>query len=435
MPTAVFYGVEGLAPHEAPRRLYGRAAVAAYVEGSEGRLMRSMKSILGSSLVEQTHRPRRRPLDHVRGSRGRLPAPPQATGASASGHADHAGRAGSPGVLRRRRPRARRQGPGCVGSRGARGRLRRGAVPVRADRRRARLRAAHDASRSCWWPTSVAARRTSPWSVSGPSGACAASVATTSWPTTACTPQAPTSTATSSWPASCRSAATRAWVRAGGAAPREVPSGVYFDLATWHLINTVYIPQRVAEVASMRDFYGDARQHERLMAVVTQRLGHALAARPSRARSTVADGDAGLSRSMRIEPGLAAAGRSAGGGARSARISNASSPPRARRCAWRAAPTRWTRCISPAARPAGAAGATPGGGVARLHDGARRPVRQRGAGPGPAGAAAVCADRARVTQNGPWVPALAPPSIRSTPRCSPTCLLPCAAPSRAWYWH
>jgi hypothetical chaperone protein len=53
MPTAVFYVVEGLAPHEEPRRLYGRAAVAAYVEGIEGRLMRSMKSILGSSLVDQ----------------------------------------------------------------------------------------------------------------------------------------------------------------------------------------------------------------------------------------------------------------------------------------------------------------------------------------------------------------------------------------------
>jgi hypothetical chaperone protein len=26
--------------------------------------------------------------------------------------------------------------------------------------------------------------------------------------------------------------------------PREVPSGVYFDLATWHLINTVYAPAR-----------------------------------------------------------------------------------------------------------------------------------------------------------------------------------------------
>ena len=53
MPTAVFYAVEGLAPHEEPRRLYGRAALAAYVEGTEGRLMRSMKSILGSSLVDQ----------------------------------------------------------------------------------------------------------------------------------------------------------------------------------------------------------------------------------------------------------------------------------------------------------------------------------------------------------------------------------------------
>jgi hypothetical chaperone protein len=53
MPTAVFYAIEGLAPHELPRRLYGRAALAAYVEGSEGRLMRSMKSILGSSLIDR----------------------------------------------------------------------------------------------------------------------------------------------------------------------------------------------------------------------------------------------------------------------------------------------------------------------------------------------------------------------------------------------
>jgi hypothetical chaperone protein len=35
-------------------RLYGRAAVAAYVEGIDGRLMRSMKSILGSSLLDQS---------------------------------------------------------------------------------------------------------------------------------------------------------------------------------------------------------------------------------------------------------------------------------------------------------------------------------------------------------------------------------------------
>ena len=51
MPTAVFYAVEGLAGYQEPQRSYGRAAIAAYVEGIEGRLMRSMKSILGSTLA------------------------------------------------------------------------------------------------------------------------------------------------------------------------------------------------------------------------------------------------------------------------------------------------------------------------------------------------------------------------------------------------
>ncbi|MEO8858633.1 MAG: Hsp70 family protein, partial [Burkholderiaceae bacterium] len=53
MPTAVFYAVDGLAAFQEPQRSYGRAAVAAYVEGIEGRLMRSMKSILGSTLATQ----------------------------------------------------------------------------------------------------------------------------------------------------------------------------------------------------------------------------------------------------------------------------------------------------------------------------------------------------------------------------------------------
>src|ERR1035441_4306682 len=53
MPTAVFYAAEGGA-HARPRCEFGRAAVAAYVDGIDGRLMRSMKSILGSTLIEQT---------------------------------------------------------------------------------------------------------------------------------------------------------------------------------------------------------------------------------------------------------------------------------------------------------------------------------------------------------------------------------------------
>ena len=53
MPTAVFYFVDG-PEHDGPPRAFGRAAVAAYVDGLDGRLMRSMKSILGSSLIDQT---------------------------------------------------------------------------------------------------------------------------------------------------------------------------------------------------------------------------------------------------------------------------------------------------------------------------------------------------------------------------------------------
>ncbi|HEX7437507.1 MAG TPA: heat-shock protein, partial [Caldimonas sp.] len=53
MPTAVSYSVEG-SEAAGPPRAFGRAAVAVYVDGVDGRLMRSMKSILGSSLIDQT---------------------------------------------------------------------------------------------------------------------------------------------------------------------------------------------------------------------------------------------------------------------------------------------------------------------------------------------------------------------------------------------
>ena len=65
---------------------------------------------------------------------------------------------------------------------------------------------------------------------------------------------------------------------------------MYFDLATWHLINTVYAPARVAELARMRSFYSDAAHHERLMTVVAARLGHALVAQAEAAKIAVAEG-------------------------------------------------------------------------------------------------------------------------------------------------
>jgi hypothetical chaperone protein len=77
--------------------------------------------------------------------------------------------------------------------------------------------------------------------------------------------------------------------RRRGEAPREIPTSVYFDLATWHLINTLYKPARVAEWRGMKSWFADLRQHRRLMAVLEDRLGHALAAAAEAAKITVAE--------------------------------------------------------------------------------------------------------------------------------------------------
>jgi hypothetical chaperone protein len=49
IPSAIFYEVDGPV-------LIGRKAIEAYVEGAPGRLMRSLKSVLGTSLIEETTR-------------------------------------------------------------------------------------------------------------------------------------------------------------------------------------------------------------------------------------------------------------------------------------------------------------------------------------------------------------------------------------------
>jgi hypothetical chaperone protein len=71
---------------------------------------------------------------------------------------------------------------------------------------------------------------------------------------------------------------------------REIPNRIYFDLATWHLINTVYAPKRVSELALMRHLFIETKHHDRLMRVVDRRLGHALAAHAEEAKIGVAAG-------------------------------------------------------------------------------------------------------------------------------------------------
>ncbi|MBL3940493.1 heat-shock protein, partial [Bacteroides thetaiotaomicron] len=71
---------------------------------------------------------------------------------------------------------------------------------------------------------------------------------------------------------------------------RELPNKIYFDLATWHLINTVYTPKRTGELKLMKHLYQDVRQYDRLTSVVELRLGHALMARAEEAKIGVAAG-------------------------------------------------------------------------------------------------------------------------------------------------
>ena len=62
VPSAIFFGTES-----GSEFLIGRTAIAAYVDGSPGRLMRSLKSILGTSLIDertQVHR-RRIPFSEI----------------------------------------------------------------------------------------------------------------------------------------------------------------------------------------------------------------------------------------------------------------------------------------------------------------------------------------------------------------------------------
>jgi hypothetical chaperone protein len=58
---------------------------------------------------------------------------------------------------------------------------------------------------------------------------------------------------------------------------REVPNRVFFDLATWHLINWQYQPKAMAQAKALQTNYTDTRLHDRLMRVLTERYGHHMA--------------------------------------------------------------------------------------------------------------------------------------------------------------
>ncbi len=302
MPTAVFYAVEGLAPHEAPHCLFGRAAIAAYVDGTEGRLMRSMKSILGSSLADQTTDVGAgrsvRYLDVVSGYLRRLKHVAEAQ----TGQPLTRVVLGRPvffvdddEVRDKAAQRVLEHAARDVGFRD---------ISFQFEPIAAALDFENGIERDQTVLVADIGGGTSDFSLVrvGPSrrnkahrqddilGNHGVHVAGTDFDRhieLACI-------------------LTTCGYQALGPTGREVPSRIYFDLATWHLINTVYAPARVAELRRMRDFYADRKQHARLMTVLEGRLGHGLIARAESAKIAVAEGaDAPIDLTL-IEAGLEA---------------------------------------------------------------------------------------------------------------------------------
>ena len=290
MPTAVFYFVEGPETN-GPPRAFGRAAVAAYVDGIDGRLMRSMKSILGSNLVEQTTDVGGgrgvKYLDIIAGYLRHLKSMAEAQAGAKIRHAV----IGRPVFFVDDDPVRDAQAQAALAS---------AARSVGFDEVQFQyepIAAAFDHERHVRREEIVLVADigggTSDFSVVrvGPQRAerlerkddilanHGVHIAGTDFDRRVELAQILPEFGYGAYGPSVN-----------GAPPREVPSAVYFDLATWHLINTVYSPQRVVELRQMRGFYAEALHHQRLMIVVTERLGHELAARAEQAKIDVANG-------------------------------------------------------------------------------------------------------------------------------------------------
>lgn len=306
MPTAVFYRADTPPQQLDAERLYGRAAIAAYVEGMDGRLMRSMKSILGSSLLDQSTdigggravRYRDVVVGYLRHLRQRAEA--------------EAGHALTHAVLGRPVFFVDDDAPRDAQAQAALRAAAQQAGFAHVQFQYEPIAAALDYERTVAAETLVLVADigggTSDFSLVrvGPARRGRAErrddILANHGVHAAGTDFDRHVELASILPLLGYRSPRRDRPGPGGG---EVPSRVYFDLATWHLINTVYAPARLAELRSMRGWYADVRHHARLMRTVQDRLGHALAALAERAKIDVAQhGQARLDLGL-IEAGLA----------------------------------------------------------------------------------------------------------------------------------
>ena len=93
-----------------------------------------------------------------------------------------------------------------------------------------------------------------------------------------------------------------------GPSGREVPSKVFFELSSWHLINWLYAPKAVRQARELRTSYSDRQLHDRLMTVLEERHGHRIASEVEQAKinGSVSDAEVQIDLSC-IEAGLVSA--------------------------------------------------------------------------------------------------------------------------------
>jgi hypothetical chaperone protein len=89
---------------------------------------------------------------------------------------------------------------------------------------------------------------------------------------------------------SLRSAMTCLGLGAPGKNGKQVPSQIYFELSTWHQINFLYTRKALASAQTLDIFYDQAVHHQRLMKVLREREGHRIAGLVEDAKVAVADG-------------------------------------------------------------------------------------------------------------------------------------------------
>lgn len=88
---------------------------------------------------------------------------------------------------------------------------------------------------------------------------------------------------------------------------REVPSRIFFDLSTWHLINWLYQPRAISQAQELWTNYADIRLHQRLMRVLRERYGHRIAYEVEQAKIHCSQQDADATMDLSyVEASLAA---------------------------------------------------------------------------------------------------------------------------------